>query len=93
MRQAVLPIFLGVSALFLTACGEPGEQRLGPACAGGLDQAQGELNRAKADGIGDAVKWSKAAALIAAARVQEGFEEYQNCVIKVREARAYIRAM
>lgn len=82
------------SILLIAACtGEPGERNLGPACSNGLDQAERELGRAKANGVGDAVRWSKAAGLIAAARVQEGFEEYQNCVIKVREARAYIRAM
>ena len=80
--------------LLVAACtGEPAERSLGPACSDGLDRAERELGRAKANGVGDAVRWSKAAGLIAAARVQEGFEEYQNCVIKVRDARAYIRAM
>lgn len=82
------------AGLMVTACtGEPGEQSLGPACSGGLAQAEAELSDAKANGVGNAVRWTKAAGLIGAARVQETFEEYQNCVIKVREARAYIRGM
>ena len=82
------------AALLVGACGgEPGEASLAPACSGGLSQAEAELNDAKARGVGGAVRWTKAASLIGAARVQETFEEYQNCVVKVREARAYIRDM
>lgn len=82
------------AGVLLSACGgEPGESSLAPACSGGLSQAEAELNDAKAKGVGDAVRWTKAAALIGSARVQETFEEYQNCVIKVREARAYIRGL
>lgn len=76
----------------LTACsGEPGEASLGPACANGLVQADRELRAAEAKGLSGTVKWTKAAALLGAAKVQEQFEEYQNCVIKVRNARAYLR--
>lgn len=78
----------------LAGCtGEAGERSLAGACANGLAQAESELSYARANNVGDGVKWTKAAALIGAARVQETFEEYQNCVIKVRDARAYIRAM
>lgn len=79
-------------ALIGTACsGEPGESSLGPACSDGLAVAEQELERARADGFGESVKWTRAGSLIGAARVQEGFGEYQNCVIKVREARALLR--
>lgn len=81
-------------ALLAPACsGERGEASLGPACADGLAAAESELRTAGADGFGDSVKWTKAASLIAAARVQETFEEYQNCVIKVRQARGYLREL
>jgi len=76
----------------LAGCtGDPADFGLGPACAGGLEQGYRELEQAKADGLGDSVKWSKAASLLGAAKVQEQFGEYQNCVIKVREARAFLR--
>ena len=82
------------AGVLLAACGgEPGEDALAPACRGGLAQAEAELDQAKANGFSDAVRTAKAAALIGSARVQETFEEYQNCVIKVREARAYIRGL
>ncbi len=41
----------------------------------------------------NSVRWTKAASLIGAARVQETFGEYQNCVIKVRDARGYLREL
>ena len=81
-------------ALLGTACtGEPGEASLGPACSDGLAMAERELDTARADGFGESVKWAKAASLIATARLQEGFEEYRNCVVKVRDARAYLRSV
>ena len=45
----------------------------------------------EARGLTGSVQWTKAASLLAAAKVQQQFEEYQNCVIKVREARGYLR--
>jgi len=69
---------------------EAGDRGLGQACAAGLDAGYRELNRAEADGLSGTVKWSKAASLLAAAKVQEQFEEYQNCVQKVGKARRYL---
>jgi len=76
----------------LSACtGEREERGLRTACEGGLDIAYRELNQAEADGFSSSVKWTKAASLLAAAKVQEQFEEYQNCVEKVAQAREYLR--
>jgi len=83
-----------LAATLLTACtGESNERALGPACRDGLAAGNQELKRAKANGLSGGVKWTKAASLLAAAKVQEQFEEYQNCVVKVREARGYIREL
>ncbi|MBK0400867.1 hypothetical protein H0I76_16830 [Limibaculum sp. M0105] len=78
-------------AALLGCSGDSADYGLGPACAGGLEAGYRELNQAEADGLSGSVKWSKAASLLAAAKVQEQFGEYQNCVIKVREARAFLR--
>jgi hypothetical protein len=59
-------------------------------CSEGLSAAQAELEKAQADGIGDAVSLTKAASLLTAAAVQKQFEKYPNCVDKVQRARAYI---
>lgn len=91
MTPVLRPLLLGLAMLAAACSGEPGEARFGPACSDGLEVAERELQAARSDGFGDTVRWTKAASLIGAARVQEGFGEYQNCVIKVREARAYLR--
>jgi hypothetical protein len=91
MRARSRPLLLCLAILGAACSGEPGEASLGPACADGLAAAEFELEDARARGLGESVKWTKAATLIAAARVQEGFEEYRNCVVKVRDARAYLR--
>jgi hypothetical protein len=67
-----------------------GDIGLGGQCADGLDAGYRELNQAEADGLSGTVAWSKAATLLAAAKVQQQFEEYQNCVLKVRKARGYL---
>ena len=78
--------------LFLQACtGDSADLGLGPACAGGLDAGYNELRQAEVAGFGGSVKWTRAASLLGAARVQETFGEYQNCVIKVRDARRLLR--
>ncbi len=91
MTFALHPLFL-LFALVGAACsGEPGEASLGPACADGLAVAERELDAARAQGFGDSVAWTRAATLIGAARVQQGFGEYENCVLKAREARVHLR--
>ena len=51
------------------------------------------MTRAEADGFSGALTWSKAAGLLSAAKIQEQFEEYQNCVLKVQKARRYLQEM
>ena len=92
MKQ--LSRWAGASMLLIAvnACtGEPGERSLATPCADGLGIATKELRNAEARGLTGSVQWTKAASLLAAAKVQQQFEEYQNCVIKVREARGYLR--
>ena len=60
-------------------------------CSAGLEAGYRDLNRAEAYGFGGPFKWSKAASLLGAAKIQQQFEEYQNCVLKVRTARRYLR--
>ena len=86
----------GIAAVILTiglaACaGDAADRGLGPSCAAGLSAATKELKAAKAAGFGDSVEWGKAASLISAAKVQEQFGEYQNCVQKTRDARRFIK--
>jgi len=61
------------------------------ACKNGLSQAYSEFERAKADGFGGAVAMTKAGSLLSAAKIQQQFEKYPNCIDKVKRARHYIR--
>ena len=88
-RRAVTLFFLSV--LLLAGCagnpvGTEAEQ-----CRKGLDAAYQELNAARAEGLEAGVAYTKAAALLGAARVQEEFGKYPNCIIKVQRARQYIQ--
>jgi len=89
------PLLRAIAAVILTlglsACaGEAGDRGLGPSCASGLSAASKELKAAKVAGFGSTLEWTKAASLISAAKVQEQFGEYQNCVQKTRDARRFI---
>ena len=87
--KAALTLF--VAAFVATACSQDrGDVGLGPTCAAELDAGYRELNRAEANGLSGTVRWTKAASLLAAAKVQEQFEEYQNCTIKARRAQQYL---
>ena len=83
-----------LTATILSACtGESAERPLAPACRDGLAIANKELREAQARGLSGAVGWTKAVSLLTAAKVQQQFEEYQNCVVKVREARGHLREL
>jgi hypothetical protein len=93
MTSALRPLWLSVALVGAACSGEPGEASLGPNCAEGLSVAERELDTARTQGFGESVAWTRAAALIGAARVQQGFGEYENCSLKTREARAHLRQL
>ena len=81
-----------MAGLMLTAgCMEPSDRGLGPTCQAELVSAEADLANARANSIGKAFHWSRAGALIAAARTQQQFSEYENCVIKARNARTILK--
>ncbi|MEX0693027.1 MAG: hypothetical protein WD075_01155 [Rhodospirillales bacterium] len=77
-------------AFLLSGCTDAGDRGLGPDCESRLTAAENELGHAKANSIGKSIDWARAAALIAAARTQQQFDEFQNCVIKADSARKII---
>jgi hypothetical protein len=85
------PTCLLVIALLAGCTQDQGDIGRGDQCASQLDAGYRELNHAEANGLSGTVAWSKAATLLAAAKIQQQFEEYQNCVIKAHKARAYLR--
>ncbi|HUS56244.1 MAG TPA: hypothetical protein VMY41_19825 [Thermohalobaculum sp.] len=88
MRAAYLSLF---SIFLLAACSqEPGDVGRAGQCANGLDAGYRELNHAEVNGLSGTVAWSKAASLLAAAKIQQQVNEFENCVIKTRKAREYL---
>ena len=77
--------------LILAACSGNKSIEQANACHDGISQAYAELERAKADGFGDAVDITKAGSLLSAAKIQEQFEKYPNCIDKVKRASFYIQ--
>ena len=88
--DALLKIVAVVAVTALAGCADAADRGLGPACEAHLDAAESALARAKANSVGRAIDWTKAAGLIAAARTQQQFSEYQNCVLKAKRAKEII---
>jgi hypothetical protein len=84
----ILAVFITMT--LLSGCMDAADRGLGPACESGVSAAERALKKAKANQIGRAIDWAKAAGLIAAARTQQQFSEYQNCVLKAARAREII---
>lgn len=89
-RTAAVVGILSLTGL-LTACTGSDPESQAAACHNGIKQAYHEFESAKSEGFGGAVAMTKAGSLLAAAKVQEQFEEYTNCIEKVGRARKYIR--
>ena len=78
--------------VFLIGCaGAPSNPTLASQCTQGLNTAYHKLNAAKAKGFSGSINWGKAASLLSAAKVQEQFGKYPNCVNKVERAFYYIK--
>ena len=90
LTQRVRIVLTFVTMALVTGCSGRVGGDIAQQCSQGLDVAYAELEKAKADGFGEAVQVTKAASLLAAAGVQKQFEKDPNCVDKVRRARAYL---
>ncbi|HET8553134.1 MAG TPA: hypothetical protein VFM97_11765 [Gammaproteobacteria bacterium] len=89
--KIIAPALIVVALTALSGCSsEPTTAGERAACANGLNAAYDALNFARSKGFGGTVDYTKAAALLGAAKIQQQFDEYDNCVIKVREAQRLI---
>jgi hypothetical protein len=89
MRTLVITTSILLLAAAAGCAGNPNSSRADQ-CEGGLKAAYRELDLAKANGFEGTVEYSKAAGLLTAAKVQQEFGKYPNCIDKVQRARAYI---
>jgi hypothetical protein len=88
--RTLIVTFLAYLLLAATAyAGESGVS-LAKQCEDGLRAANKELDFAKAKGLGGTVEFSKAASLLAGAKIQSEFHKWPNCVDKVRRARRFL---
>lgn len=84
-------ILIFISIIMLSACaGNPNSKKANQ-CRNGLSKAYDELDYAKVKGFDGTVEYSKAASLLGAAKIQEEFGKYPNCIDKVQRAREYIK--
>lgn len=74
----------------LFACAATPASSAAISCREGLAAAYQELDFAKAKGLDGTVEYAKAASLLGAAKIQEEFGKYPNCIEKVERARRYI---
>lgn len=82
-------ISLVATTLVISACsGANVKQEL--ECSQGLKTAFAELEVAEAKGFSGTVSLTKATSLLTAAKIQQQFEKYPNCIDKVKRARYYI---
>ncbi len=81
---------LVVLASVLAGCSGEKSLQQAAACRNGIDTAYKEFSNAKSEGFGGAVSMTKAGSLLSAAKIQEQFEKYPNCIDKVKRARHYI---
>lgn len=89
--QVAAAAILLSAGILLAACSGKASQAQIDACKNGLSQAYSEFEQAKADGFGGAVAMTKAGSLLSAAKIQQQFEKYPNCIDKAQRARHYIR--
>ncbi len=83
-------ILVTAALVLVTGCSGMIGSDIAKNCSEELSLAEAELDRARADGLGEAVSIGKAAGLITAAAVQKSFEKYEGCVDKAQRARAFI---
>lgn len=78
--------------LFVVGCAANPNSNQAQQCAGGLSTAYQELDYADTNGFSGTVEYTKAASLLGAAKIQQGFGKYPNCIDKAQRAGAYIKA-
>lgn len=81
-----LPLF----STLVSCAARPEMARLSMECNYGIDLAYRELDYSASKGLNGTISWMKAASLLTAAKTQQQFEKYPNCIDKVQRARFYI---
>ena len=86
--KAVISSLLAIALLSGCAASQDGRG----ACAAKVDLAWERLNIAETEGFAGSVSYSKAAALLSAAKFQQTIERYDSCIDKANRSLVYIDA-
>ena len=84
-------IFILFASFIFSGCAAVHSARLASQCNSDLAAANAELDKAKVDGFASTVAWTKAATLLAAAKIQQQFDKFPNCINKAARAHYYIK--
>lgn len=84
-------ILIAVGSVVFSGCAAVHSARLASQCDSDLARANAELEETKVQGFGSTVAWTKAATLLTAAKIQQQFDKFPNCINKAARARHYIR--
>jgi len=95
MPRTSTALRLGLTAALISiwagaACAAESSVHVERECKNGLAIANKELDAAKIKSPAGSVYVTKATSLLGAAKVQQEFGKYPNCVDKVRRARRYL---
>lgn len=84
-------VLIFVASFIFSGCAAVHSVRLANQCSSDLAVANAELEKTKVDGFGSTVAWTKAATLLTAAKIQQQFDKFPNCINKAARARHYIK--
>lgn len=84
-------LLVAVLSVWLPACANNPNSSKAIQCERGIAEVNAMLKQAKAKGLGGTVSVTKAASLLAAAKVQLEFGKFPNCIYKVNKARQHLK--
>ena len=84
-------ICITLMLVFVSSCAVNPTSPEAKQCRSDLNAAYKNLNISKAKGFSGTVEYSKAAALLTAAKIQEEFGKYPNCIDKAKRAELHIK--
>lgn len=85
-----MKIVVAVPVLALLLAGCAGKTAYRDSCAAELEAAWKEQSLVEAEGFAGTVSYTKAMALLTAAKTQQQFEGFRSCTEKARKARFYL---
>ncbi|MDH5572209.1 MAG: hypothetical protein OEY89_10615 [Gammaproteobacteria bacterium] len=84
-------VCLTIICIFVSSCAANPTSPEAKKCRVALNAAYKNLDIAKANGFSGTVEYGKAAALLSAAKIQEEFGKYPNCIDKAERAELHIK--